>query len=381
MKNFFKIFYLVILHLFAIAGFVFVGVFFAIRFKWTNVSGSVDVMSNTFQEQADQVKTLGETNINMDSINEITKLSQTRSEKIKLMCELNELSYVTPINVKKIMEARKTGTGGDGLTKKMIFAVKTKMGNTSDLDISVKKCMESFDSSPISETEILSRMINVEGVDIFGWVNHKEWQDAKQAISKDEAVIKRAAAMVEMDPRLIVSDLMVEQLRLYFSIRELYKQYFEPLKILSNSNKISLGVMSIKEETAINVEKHLKDKSSPYYLGEKYEHLLDYESSDTSKIRYERLMDNTHYYSYLYAAIYLKQMMKQWSDAGFSIDDRPEIVCTLFNVGFPQSKPNATPKVGGSNIKIGTETYSFGRLGFEFFYSGELMGQFPYLNK
>ena len=194
-------------------------------------------------------------------------------------------------------------------------------------------------------------------------------------------VLKRAAAMVDIDPRLVASNLMVEQLRLYFSIRELYKQYFEPLKILSNSNKISLGVMSIKEETAINTENHLKDKTSPYYLGEKYEHLLDYSTDDVAGERYNRLMDKTHYYSYLYAGIYLKQMMKQWNDAGFSIDGRPEIICTLYNVGFPQSKPNANPKMGGSSVKIGTETYSFGRLAFEFFYSGELMNQFPYLIK
>lgn len=369
------------MHLFALAGFVFVGVFFAIRLKLTNVKGSVDQMSSVFQQEADQIKVLGVAVSGVDSINEITKLSATRNEKIKLICELSELGYVAPVNVKKIMEIRKTGVGGDRLTEKMIFAIKTKVGNTTDLDLNVKKCMTDFETVPISETEIGSRLEGLNSVDIFDWANYKEWSDAKIAISKDEMVLKRAASMVDLDPRLVASNLMVEQLRLYFSVRELYKQYFEPLKILSNSNKISLGVMSIKEETARMTEDHLKDKASPYYLGEKYEHLLDYQTSDISNERYNRLMDKTHYYSYLYAAVYLKQMMKQWSDAGFSIDQRPEIVCTLFNVGFPQSKPNATPKVGGSSIKIGEETYSFGRLAFEFFYSGELIGQFPYLIK
>ena len=381
MKKFIKISYWTVIHLFAVVGFVFVGVFFAIRLKLTNVKGTVDGMSSSFQQEADQTKVLGVATSGIDSIDEITKLSETRSEKIKVICELNELSYVAPGNVKKIIEQRKAGVGGDVLTEKMVFAIKTKMGDTSTLDLNINKCVSDFEKKPISETEIDNRLQNTNSADIFNWINYKEWSDAKVAITKDELVLKKAAGMVDMDPRLIASNLMVEQLRLYFSVRELYKQYFEPLKVLSNSNKISLGVMAVKEETAKDVENHLKDKTSPYYLGEKYEHLLDYQSNDVAKIRYERLMDNTHYYSYLYAAIYLKQMMKQWSDSGFSIDDRPEIICTLYNVGFPQSKPNASPKIGGSTVKIGTETYSFGRLAFEFFYSGELSVQFPYLIK
>jgi len=71
-------------------------------------------------------------------------------------------------------------------------------------------------------------------------------------------------------------------------------------------------------------------------------------------------------------------MMEQWKKAGFNIDKRPEIICTLFNVGFPQSKPNGSPKVGGSKITIGETKYSFGRLGYEFFYSGELVEYFEY---
>ena len=57
---------------------------------------------------------------------------------------------------------------------------------------------------------------------------------------------------------------------------------------------------------------------------------------------------------------------------------RPEIACTLYNVGFAQSKPKADPKVGGSGIAVGDAKYSFGSLGYEFYYSGELLDAFPY---
>ena len=87
--------------------------------------------------------------------------------------------------------------------------------------------------------------------------------------------------------------------------------------------------------------------------------------------------EKDHYYAYLYGALYLAEMMKQWRTAGYEIMYRPEIVGTLFNVGFPQSKPNPNPKVGGSEINVGEGKYSFGSLAYEFYYSGELAEEFP----
>lgn len=79
----------------------------------------------------------------------------------------------------------------------------------------------------------------------------------------------------------------------------------------------------------------------------------------------------------MYAAIFLKQMKLQWEKAGFPIADRPEILATLFNVGFPQSVPKSNPRVGGSTIKVNEKEYSFGALAYQFYYSGELHELFP----
>ena len=51
---------------------------------------------------------------------------------------------------------------------------------------------------------------------------------------------------------------------------------------------------------------------------------------------------------------------------------------TLFNVGFSQSVPKANPVPGGSHITVGDTKYTFGALGFDFYYSGELAETFPY---
>ncbi|NCB14298.1 MAG: DUF1402 family protein, partial [Erysipelotrichia bacterium] len=352
----------------------FTGVFFAIRWGLTDVSGKVDDLNDRFQYQAEE----NQVSKMVDGINSNSDLLLDES-KIKTLCSLNELSYIAPKNVEKILTVKKQKES-DKTIEGMIFAVETYQNNQNDYQKNVNDCINGFSNRDISEAEMENRVKNTSSQDIFPWVNGDKWQTIKESVTKDSEVIKMAAKKADIDPRLIVSDLIVEQLRVYYSARELYEKYFEPLKILSNMNKMSLGVMGIKEATAIEIENHLKDSRSPYYLGKDYEQILNYgNNQEIDKQRYNRLMDNSHYYSYLYAALYLKQMMNQWKNAGYDISNRPEIVGTLFNVGFPQSKPNANPKVGGSKLQIGEKQYTFGRLSYEFFYSGELIDQFPYL--
>jgi hypothetical protein len=188
-----------------------------------------------------------------------------------------------------------------------------------------------------------------------------------------------------VEGRLIVSCLVGEQIRLFNSSREAYKKWIGPLKVLSVESQFSFGVTGIKEHTAMNIEHNLKDPKSIYYLGSKYEGLLDFVGQDTATInkeRIDRLTDfHNHYYSYLYAALFLKQVKVQWEKEGFPIDKRPEILATLFNVGYPQSKPKRNPRVGGSTIKIYEKPYSFGAIAYQFYYSGELFDLFPFEKK
>jgi hypothetical protein len=69
--------------------------------------------------------------------------------------------------------------------------------------------------------------------------------------------------------------------------------------------------------------------------------------------------------------------MSQWKNAGFDISARPEILSTLYNIGFSHSKPNANPSSGGAAIEVGGVTYSFGDLAAQFYYSNELISEFP----
>ena len=68
----------------------------------------------------------------------------------------------------------------------------------------------------------------------------------------------------------------------------------------------------------------------------------------------------------------------QWERAGFPIDTRPEIIATLFNIGFDASVPKENPVVGGSEVLIKNNYYSFGAISYDFYYSGELFDLFPF---
>ena len=149
--------------------------------------------------------------------------------------------------------------------------------------------------------------------------------------------------------------------------------------MLSVQSQFSYGVNGIKEFTAEAVEEHLQDPTSEYYMGKGYEHLLDFETDDHATERYNRLVDyRNHLYSYIYTGCILHQTMLQWRRAGYDISDRPDVLFTLFNVGFSQSVPKPDPVPGGSHIEVGDRMYTFGGIGFDFYYSGEMAEAFPF---
>lgn len=380
-----EIFFLIMVYTFAAVGALFVSVFFANRFKITNVPGSVDILSNRFQKNytsGGNEQVLGVSN-HLNSVGvdkEITDLNIKKQQLILYLCSLKIITPLAPKNTLKVIEAKQKDSS-IGEVNSMIFTIKNHLQDLEETDLEIKKCTDVYQEYSISEEKIKEEATRIADKNIFVWPDNKEWSILVEGVTKDREIIKEVASLAKIEPRLIVSSLVVEQLRLFYSQRELYKKFFEPLKILANANKFSLGVMSIKEETAVNIEKHLTDPDSPYYLGKDYEKMLSYPeniNNDVGNERYNRLTANNHYYNYLYGALYLKQFITQWEKSGYDISERPEIIGTLFNLGFEASKPNANPMVGGSNISIGETNYSFGRLASEFYYSGEMIDSFPY---
>lgn len=211
------------------------------------------------------------------------------------------------------------------------------------------------------------------------WNETPEWAVVREGLRKDAAIINRVASETGVSSRLIAAAVIPEQLRFFTSEREVFKRYFEPLKILGSLSQFSLGVSGIKQETASEIERHAKDATSPFYPGPTVAAYLVYpEGVDQQAELYNRLTDaKDHYYSYLYTALYIKEIQAQWQRAGFPITDAPDIVVTLFNIGFERSHPHEAPLAGGAAITVGGQSYPFGVLGGAFYQSDELLDIFP----
>ena len=213
---------------------------------------------------------------------------------------------------------------------------------------------------------------------VSSWATTPEWQAMSVAFVKDKNNILKASQESGVPARVIISSIVPEQFRFFTSDRELFKRVFQPLQILGNFTQFSYGVAGIKTDTAMDIEANLKDKTSPYYPGAQYENLLDFSTNDPDTERMARLTNpKNFFYSYLYTGLFIKEEMAQWKKAGYSINNRPEILATLFNLGFAHSNPNASPQTGGATITVNGEDYTFGGLAFDFYYSNELTKDFP----
>ncbi len=349
----------VLVVIFALIGLFLTLSYFAVKLGFTKDSGSVDSNNRYFQDIKDKYN---------QSFKHDTNVALRKDyEALHRILILNKYY---PKNAQFILNAYMK-SGNETEVLRMIDAVDIRLQENKEyLNLVAEYSKRKKDNSPY------------DSASVFEWMNISEWTDFKFAVAKDKVVIDSVAKLTGVEPRLIVSVLVGEQIRLFNSKREAYKKWIGPLKILSVESKFSLGVTGIKEFTAQKIEQTIKDSTSVFYLGKKYEHLLDFSTDSINRERFNRLTSyKNHYYSYMYAALFIKQMKVQWEKAGFPITDRPEILATLFNVGYPQSQPKANPRVGGSTITINDIKYSFGAVAYEFYYSGELFDIFPFKSK
>ncbi|MFZ2310046.1 MAG: hypothetical protein WAW11_00690 [Patescibacteria group bacterium] len=341
--------------------------FLAVRLNLTRTAGDIDQNTNFYNSLANNL-----------AINFLPNSQDKQlADDAKVYCSLYMLSDYADYNTATILSVYENNKSYE-LAEKMILAVQLRLSNNQELTNKLSICNQE-DVPKINLTWLQEKIKTPKHPNVFKWQNEEPWQIIRQAVVKDKDQINRAGQELGLSPRLILSVAIVEQLRLYYTQRELFERVFKPLKILASANKMAWGVMSIKEAAAILAENNLKDNKSVFYLGDKYQHLLDFSTSDITKERYTKLTDEkNHYYSYLYGGVIIKEFIAQWQKAGYDIEDRPEILATLFNIGLQNSKPKENPQVGGSKITIGDSDYVFGSLAYEFYYSGDLIGEFPY---
>ena len=349
-------FYLIVLHLFALIGVGILGAWAFYELGFTNDKGGADQNNRYLSEKQEYTA-------QSDSVD-----SQQRTlADYRLLSVLREFY---PKNADLIFNAAQFSDRPTAV-QEMIYVAKMYM-QEDDHATAYQKMVGDVDNILKSK-----KMQPFEG-NVIPWMNDSAWPALKAAILKDSALVYEAARLTGVEPRLIVGCLVGEQVRLFNSKREMYKRYLGPMKVLSVQSQFSLGVNGIKDYTAMQVERNLTDTASIFYMGKPYEHILDFQTENHQAERISRLTNyRNHLYSYIYTGCILHQTMLQWRRSGYDIVNRPDILFTLFNLGFQASKPGPDPQCGGSHIKVHDEVYTFGVICNDFYYSGELAEQFP----
>jgi len=122
-------------------------------------------------------------------------------------------------------------------------------------------------------------------------------------------------------------------------------EYFDDYLAKKGQNS-SIGFCQVKMKTAYWIECQLAVSTSEFYPGKKYEGILSVSQSPQEII--DKLKDNRK--NLLYAAAYMRIIQSYWEIKGYSINDRLDIIATIFSYGMfsrgtgEPLKPNADPK-------------------------------------
>lgn len=351
--------YFTVLHLLSIFAVFLMLTALAVKFKWTNEKGNVDINNRYFSSMAKQY----------GSDLKSKKANLAREESI-LLQKIGLLAKYSPLDAAKINNA--------------YFASK---------EISIAQRM--FDAAALLlkdnklfQKELRKIKAKSNKKSLFEFSNYTVWKTFCDAVRKDKAAIDSASRITGVESRLIVMCLVGEQVRMFNANRERFKQYVYPFSSVILPKNRGYGVTSILEHTALQIEKNLINPKSEFYPGDYFYKTLNTTDAapglviDSIKAHQHKtiqrlIMGGDHFYSYLYTAFLIRQYQAHWQRAGEDLSYRPEIIGTLFNLGFHKSKPKKNPEVGGSNFTVGNKEYTFGGLCYEFYYSGEMLKDFP----
>jgi hypothetical protein len=359
MKKILKIGYFSVVHILAAVAVFLMFTALAVKFKWTNNSGSVDENNRYFSEIADKYD------------DELTKdTTNIAAKEFEFFQKLAVVAKYKPADAKKISEAY-------NIVKNPIVGLRM----IDAFSIMMKKNKE-------FQEELSSVKKGEDPLSIYEWSNYQVWKDFCKVVRNDRFAIDSVSRLTGVESRLIVMCLVGEQVRMFNSGREKFKKYVLPFNRIMLPTNRGYGVTGILEHTAYRIENTIFNKKSEFYAGDYFQNCINVNDSfpelvnDTIKAHKQKTIQRLiqrgdHYYSYLYTAFLLRQYQAHWERNGYTLENRPEILGSLFNLGYQKSKPKKNPEAGGSTFNVGGKDYTFGGLCFEFYYSGQLQELFP----
>ena len=162
-------------------------------------------------------------------------------------------------------------------------------------------------------------------------------------ISEHEAIIENGCKLFNIKPGILAAVIYVE--------RQLnYDWSDDALDIIlaKTGHNSSIGFCQVKLKTAYWIEVQLNDSLSIYWPGKQYTNILSVSQSPKEIIT--KLQDDS--LNILYAAAYLRIIQSRWDKAGYPIDDRADILGTLYSTGlfYPDGTERKPRKVPEANM-------------------------------
>jgi len=158
--------------------------------------------------------------------------------------------------------------------------------------------------------------------------------------------ITKVSNIFWIDKKLIISSVWVEQLRFLLSQRAYAKSLIKSNKVLTNFSKFSYWLWWIKLPTARTIQKWIKLYDKKIYNEYFKKDINLWDSSLISLLE-------EHFSWILYAWALISLTEKRWSDAWYSLKQKPWIIVTLYNMWNPIKKaPHNNPDMWGSILNI-----------------------------
>ncbi len=115
----------------------------------------------------------------------------------------------------------------------------------------------------------------------------------------------------------------------------------------------SIGFCQVKLKTAYWIEKQLNTSESIYNPGNQYKGILKISTSPEELIL--KLTNDS--LNIFYAAAYIRIIQSRWEKEGFLLDDKPEIIGTLYSTGLfyrdgKERTPRMNPDANGFGKKV-----------------------------
>ena len=144
-------------------------------------------------------------------------------------------------------------------------------------------------------------------------------------IKENKKLIESASKYFEINPKYLKAIIYVERTLNYD-----WEDDALDIPLAEGGVNSSIGFCQVKMKTAYWIEVQLSDSKSSYFPGKKYSGCLKMSKSPEEIIK-KLQSDSLNIY---YAAAYLRIMQSRWSKANCSLDDKPEILGTLYSTGL-----------------------------------------------